>query len=368
MMIGFSHGFSYVTIIVHGSEIVIQKLRGTIISTVNFCIISSILTTGAFTMTFQIETDDSFGWSRIIGITGIIYATMGLIFVPIFSRESPVSLIRQKHYDSAVTLMCQVRQEMSETWQIKNEFNELKVMVEEDEQTSKNIFSDGNSRPLMLIALLKVAFVVSLNYGLNMVRMKYTTAFIDKEGFNCAVIVFMGIRMTTALVALFTIDAKGRKLHFLLSHAGAATILILFGIILMAVKNPLEFGWLLIVLQCAFEALSGIGLGSMSDVYSSEAFSTAKKAKSIGFTSIIEMSLHIIIIVLTFNHKTTSVTYDWIYLLVSGILLLAVTIVLNKELPQTANMSIRQSRNEFLKSGEIVFSGSKMPQQNITFD
>jgi hypothetical protein len=109
-------------------------------------------------------------------------------------------------------------------------------------------------------------------------------------------------------------------------------------------------------------------MGLISDVYSSEAFSTLKKAKSIAFTSIIEMALHIIIITLTFNHKAPSVTYDWIYLLVSGILLLALTIVLKKELPETGKMSIRQSRNEFLKSGEIVFSGSKMPQQNITFD
>lgn len=367
-LIGFGHGYAYLVIIIHASEVMTQKLRGMIVASFNFVIISSVMVCGVFTMSFE-KDRHAFGAMQWTGIVGLIYSVMGFIFIPIFTRESPVSLIRLKKYDQAVVLMCQLRHESSETWSIKNEYNELKAMVEEDELTSPDILQDRNIRPLLLISLLKVGSVLGFNFGLNLVRLKYATMFVSNDGTNYAVIAWMSIRMIAAMFTLFTIDAKGRKAHFIVSYGGSSVILIIMGIV-TAIHSTANLSWLMGLLHVCFEIVSGFGIGMISDVYASEAFGTIKKPKSIMFTAGVEFLLHAVLVGATYKAVSVSSqsNFDWIFMAGSGILILVITVFLHKELPETAKMSIRQTRTEFLKSGEIVFSGSKMPTQNITFD
>lgn len=222
---GFAHGYAYLTAIVHGSEIVNQKMRGMIISSLQLCIITSALLTPTFSATMVEESFEAFQW---LGILGIIYAIMGLIFAILMTKESPVMLMREKKFDQAMSIMIKVRNETTETWTIKNEFNELKAMVEEDMETSKSIFKDGNKRPLMLIILLKVAFVISFNYGVNIVRLKYTSIFVSQEGYNFSALIYLTIRVCTFVFTMFSIEYYGRKTHMVASHAGKRFNLILF--------------------------------------------------------------------------------------------------------------------------------------------
>lgn len=363
VLIGLGHGYAYLTVLIHASEIVTQKLRGMAIAAINVCVISSVLVCGSFTMAFDNE-QHGFGSMQWMGITGGIFALMGFIFIPIFTRESPVTLIKQKKFDQAVSLMVRLRCESSETWTIRNEYNELKAMVEEDEQSTVGIFDEGNIRPLMLVTLLKVGSVLSFNFGLNMIRLKYSSMFVTEDGTDYTVLSLMSIRMTACMITLFTIDNKGRKPHFLLAYGGSAVILIITGIVVAFASSdvPLLFG----ILHICYEIAGGFGMAMLSDVYASEAFNTTKKPNSIVFAAGVQFLLHALIIAVTFNAVSTQ-TYHWIFLVGSGILIMVITVYLRKELPETAKMSIRQTRNEFLKSGETVFSGSKMPQQNITF-
>lgn len=130
--------------------------------------------------------------------------------------------------------------------------------------------------------------------------------------------------------------------------------------------QPTNFSTGFDVIQIFMEMLAGFGMGIVSDVYSSEAFNTIKKARSIFFTTAIEFLLHIVIIFTTFN-VSTSTTYDGLFLVASGMLLCVITFYVYRQVPETAKMSIRQTRNEFLKQGEIVFSGSnKTSPRGIT--
>lgn len=362
-MIGFAHGYAYLAAIIHASEIVHQKLRGMIIGAFQLCIVCSAMLTSMFSTTDSAASLSSFQW---IGILGLIYTLMGIIFAIFMTRESPVQLIRQKQYDKALSIMVRVRNESSETWSIKNEYNELKAMVEEDAESSQNVFQDGNMRPLMLIALLKVAFVLSFNYGLNMIRLRYTSFFITAEGFNFSGITYLTIRLLAFCITLFSLDLNGRKRHFIISHGSTSLLLLLFGV--MVFIQPSNFAAGYETVQVLLEVAGGLGMGVLSDVYSSEAHNTMKKARSICLTSTIEYCFHIAIICATFN-VSSSTSYDGIYLVASGVILLVLTYMLHKELPETAKMSIRQTRNEFLKQGEIVFSGSqKTTPRGITFD
>lgn len=362
IMIGFAHGYSYLTIIIHASEIMHQKLRGMIIAALQVCILSSMIVTSSFATTMVEESLDAF---QYVGIIGLIYCVMGIAFTLIFTRESPVKLMREKKFDEAMKIMIQVRNETSETWSIRNEYNELKKMVEEDDETSKNIFENGNTRPLGLITLLKIAFVISFNYGLNYIRLKYTTSFITLEGYNFAPLTFLTVRILVLCFTMFSIEFNGRKIHFLISHAATAVLLIAFAVVVFVQPSNFTFGYETI--QFLLEVAGGIGIGVVSDVYSSEAFNTVKKARSLCFVTSIEFILHGVIIFTTYKVEASS-TFDGIYVLASGVVVMAITYLLNKTLPETAKMSIRQTRNEFLQRGEIVFGGSnKMEPQGITF-
>lgn len=365
ILIGFAYGYAYLTVIVHASEIMTQKLRGMMVSVLNFLIISSILVTATMTMSLS-PVKHGFGAMQWIGILGMIYSVMGIVFIVLFTQESPVLLIRQKKFDQAVALMVKVRNETVETWSIKNEYNELRTMVEEDEGSSRNILHDRNIRPVLLISLLKIGSVLCFNFSVNLVRLQYVDKLIDeKEGTNSAALVFMVIRMMTAMVTMFIIDAKGRRPLFLVSFVGSSVCMMVMGIIVAFDHNAGD-SWFMTITQFVMEIVGGFGIVAISDVYASEAFSTVKKANSIAFTTGAEFLLHAIIIAVTYNVISTT-TFNWIFLVGSGVLVMGIAVFLHKKLPETAKMSIRQSRNEFMKSGEIVFSGSKIPTQNITF-
>lgn len=363
-LIGFAHGYAYLCAIVHASEIMTQKLRGLTIAALNLCIVSSIFMCGSLTMAAD-HKKHAFGSMQWMGITGMIFCLMGFVFVFIFTRESPVTLIRQKRFDQAVDMMVRLRSESSETWSIKNEYNELKAMVEEDELTSINIFQPQNLRPLLLITLLKIGSSLAFNYSVNTIRLTYAGMFIGEDDVNFAMIALMGFRLAGCIISLFTIDAMGRRPHFLISFGGSSIIMIIMGIII-AFNSAEKVGWVVGLLQICFEFIGGIGIGMISDVYAAEAFNTIRKPNSIGFATAVEFIFHAIIIAVTVD-VAPSATFNWIFLVGSGLLIGAITVFLHKELPETAKMSIRQSRTEFAKNGEIVFSGSRMPTQSITF-
>jgi hypothetical protein len=361
-MVGFAHGYTYLTIIVHASEIMHQKLRGMIIAALQVCILSSMIVTSSFATTMVEESLEAF---QYVGILGLVYCVMGIAFTFVFTRESPVKLMRENKFDEAMKIMIQVQNETSETWSIRNEFNELKKMVEEDEETTKNIFENGNARPLGLILLLKIASVISFNYGLNYIRLKYSSIFVTQEDYNFSPLTYLTVRIIVVSFTMFSIEFNGRKIHFLISHAATAVLLIAFSILVFVQPSNFTFGYETI--QFLLEIAGGIGIGVVSDVYSSEAFNTVKKARSLCFVTAIEYVLHGVIIFTTYKVEASS-TFDGIYVMASGVVVMAITYLLYKVLPETAKMSIRQTRNEFLQRGEIVFGGSnKMEPQSITF-
>lgn len=362
LLIGFSFGYSYLVCIVHASEIMTQKLRGMIVATFNFIVLSSIL----INETFVIATDHevhALGTMQWIGIYGAIFGVLGIALLPMLTHESPVLLIRRNKDSDALSLMIKVRNENSETYEIRNEFNELKTMVEEDKQFSPKIFLDGNERALIMVALLRLGNVLSFNFGLNMIRMANVSQFDGEDNVNFGGTLLMTVRMMAALFTLFTFDTKGRRPYFLISFGGTSFALIIFGFLIYFYNNPI----IIAIVQVIIEIFGGIGIGSVADVYSSEAFGTMKKAYSIFVTIAIEFGLQALIIALTFGTELTR-TFSAVYPIVSGGVLLLITYYLKEKLPETAKMSIRQTRNEFLKSGEIVFSGgNKSSPSTITF-
>lgn len=365
LLLGLAYGYVYVTCIIHASEIMTQKIRGMIVATFNFIIVTGILLTSSQLISTDPEVHkNGFVPMQILGVTMVAFPILGLIFLPFFTRESPVHLMIQKKFNEALQLMMRVRNESTETWSVRNEFQELKTMVEEDQQMSRHIFHDGNGRPWLLMTLLKIGSVLAFNLGVNMIRLENIKIFSDQESqIVYGGLLLISMRLTVGMITLFTIDSIGRRRNFLIAHGGTAVAFIFLGIFIYWFDN----NYVIMVIQFLIEIFGGIGIGSVADVYLSEAFSTFKKPFSIFATCLVEFGMHIVIIALCLGREITEF-YSTTFLMVSGGLLLYITYYLSRKLPETSKMSIRQSRNEFLKSGDIVFSGgNQMPQNQINF-
>lgn len=355
LIIGIAFGITYPVVIMHAGEVLVKEIRGMILSTLNYCMFSSIL---LVSILHSIGTYDyneySFRPNLYIGIMGVLYSAMSMLFLPLFFKESPIFLIKQGKESEALITMIKLRSETVETWEIRNDFQENKRMIEEDSKLTSFIFSNGNTRPLLLILLSKLLFVLSFNYIINTMRLIYSR---DGEYFNYTPSIFLLVRVLAAFLPMFLVDKKGRKIFQTMSGTICSVCLIIFGIVL-AIE---EFSfWIPFFLFVIYEIGMSLGIGAISDVLLSEGFPISKKSNSICFISFVENLLQIIIILITYALRESDMhTVYIIHSFLFGIVILTITLVLQKLLPETKQMSLRQARDEFRRYGEFLYTGNQ---------
>lgn len=213
---------------------------------------------------------------------------------------------------------------------------------------TNSILIDSNLRPLMLTLLLKIAFVLSFNSTLNVIRLNV--------GFASDFVLVWSIlpRLLIGFIVMYTIE-HGRRIHLMTS-----SLLTAFTIIILSILKlfQLQYNLIDLILFIVFEISISIGIGAVVNVYDAEAFRTIKKVKSIAFTSIIEQILQIIFILLNiyiFNDTTKVISMKYseeIFLLSSAVLLIVISIYMfyHQRLPETKSVSIRRTRNMFLST------------------
>ncbi|KFB52408.1 AGAP010943-PA-like protein [Anopheles sinensis] len=354
-LMGLAHGMAYLVVLIHGGEIVIKELRGMIMGAVSYCVVTGVLLGGVL-ISVRYDVIDQY---RFIGIIGLVYMLLAVFLNQMLCYESPVFLVQRNLDGEAIRSMMKLRNESTETWQIRNELTEIKTMLSEDETTSRSIWSDGNFRPLVLLALTKVASVLSFNFAVNMVKVNVVDHMVEIEDseVSLSVTILMSIRLVVGMVAMFTIDVLGRRALQLVSIVSTAFILIAIGIAYLAADSiPHDVG---MAIFFACEVGASLGLTLVPDVLCSEAFNTKKKVCSIATVQILEHVLHILIFAITFKWNFTVDDRYGATLLAAGVPLLPIAYVLYQKLPETSKMSIRQARIEFYKRDGIVFGGSK---------
>lgn len=292
----------------------------------------------------------------ILGLLIICYCLFAIILLPIFYIESPVNLIKNGNTNDAVLSMMKLRNESSETWDIKNDLEEIKLMIDEDTKlTSKSIISDGNLRPLLLVTLSSLIYFLSFNYPLNYIRLYFLQdyRFNGKSG-----IYFLIIRLTIGLIFIILFDKIQRKTIQLITAIGCGSILIIFGII-YSINDNITL-WIRLTFFLIYEIIASIGIGSIPDVLTSEAYPIQKKIQSITFTTIFINFLNILTFLLTFNINL-NLNFILSILFSFGIVIILIGLFLYKNLPETRLMSLRQSRAEFRKVGDTLYSGNNKP-------
>lgn len=337
---GFSYGVTYPTVLIHACEVSIPKLRGMIVSSIHFCFIIGVFTTSSSLLPVYQARSYEIDPTRTIGINGLICIVSGLLIAIFFNRESPVFLIRKYRDQDAVKIMIRLRSESSETAEIRRDFNEFKLMVMEDGNSSLDIFDRKNRWPLIVVTLLKVIFVASFNMPLNLIFLNATEAKLYNGMNDPSGMCLIGTRWIVMMVMMFLIDFK--RIKFYIFSAGAcANVLFALIYFLRSSEGSLDDFLGITILAFLFQFFSGVAVGMMSDVYSTEAFNTKKKPLSIAFTSTIEFLLQIFLITSYFYLKITPT------FIVGALALVMVTGLFAYTIPDTSRLSLRNARIKF---------------------
>lgn len=299
------------------------------------------------------STADNFNFNMLIGTLCLIYAVLGLAFIPCLTFESVVYLIQRQQYREAIHNMIKLRNETAETWEIKNDFDEMKLMVAEDLRTKPSIFQDGNTRPFILILLTKFVVVLGFNYALNMIRV---AALQEVTSEMWASGTLLGIRVIVVTVSIFFVDVLGRRKLFFVSTMGAGCALLIYGLIYLTTDNAIGQSIPIFL----FEVFSGIGILHIPDVLLSEAFPITKKIISMTICACTEYAVHVVIIGVTYQMTVRQYLVPLVFTF--GALICVLAAFLYQNLPETRVMSLRQARSEFRKKyDEVTFSREQLP-------
>lgn len=154
---GILYGITLVTLILHIVDNSSQFMRRHFMWTISVINLLPTVLLAEFISTVT-------GFSDInasIGVLMFALSIFTLIFIPC-TYESIVFLLQNRMDLRALEIMLKLRNESRHY--IRRDFNEFKMMLTEDcSDNNRNIFSNGNSRPLCLILLLRLLSVLLTN-------------------------------------------------------------------------------------------------------------------------------------------------------------------------------------------------------------
>lgn len=338
---GVGHGLAYVIAVQQIGEICVDTMRGRFGTSLHLFLLKGGIMSGSLVIKF-FTIKDRMDPNRFLGIISLCLSALSIMTTLIFYEESILTLIEHGQDSDALKILMLVHGETEETPEVIKHFNEFKMMIADDKNSKSGIFKDGNLRPLIIVIMLRVAFVLTFNYALKHIH-SYVNVTKNSEIDYTFILNF--VHAFTTFVVVFTIDS-GRRKHVLIATIGTSATMLIFGSLKASMyANSL---WFIFIIFVLFEFFSAIGLGLTAHIYSSEAFATAKKTQSIAFTSIIEFLMQILFIVWTDNQIYFH-SFDATILLTSGFFLTLLTFYLFFNLPETKNVSIRKTRSKFLE-------------------
>lgn len=344
LLIGVGHGIVQITALVHGSEVAERGRRGYVIAEIHVNQMMSIFT--AKYLLTDLPSLLTLSPISVIALLTLVMTVIGCVLIYVLVNESPVYAIQCGDHKQAMDLLLRLRRADDLTPEIQEEYYELKKMVDEDgiRSPSKSIFLDGNIKPLFVVFLSSLIFILSYNYPINTIRFVRLVAIYDLQ---LSSIIFTVIRILFMVLYLSTFDLFQRKTILAVSGGAMGVSLFILAIVCAAVDDiPLWFG---IVFYIFFEALGTNGIYAVSAAISCEVFTTTKKPMSLAFIAVVESIIHIIMTSWTFDAKVTTAFSSGFLFTCSVIVMLIVTCLI-KILPRTANKSLRDARAMFWKN------------------
>lgn len=327
---------------IHLSENAAKEVRGMIVSFINLMLFVGITISATLIITVSYDRGDSFNSDRIIGIIGLVLSIGSVVCTIFLDRESVAYLLVRNKDNEALDCMKNLRAETNETCRLADDIQELHKMVQEDGKDGKNIFTEGNAKPLLSMSVLFFLGVLTNNYLVNIILFNFLGVPLGWPNFIYAPLILASIRAGIGILSIFFCDIVGRKIHLTVTGV-CLFVFIIIAIIVFFVSPHI---WLFGSFAILFQIFVAIGIDPIQHIYLSEAFSTSKKSFSIAFVMGVENTLQILFIGMYFIDAISSSN---IYVLVAFCIffICVLVVILLLVLPETKNTSLKEARDEF---------------------
>lgn len=357
LLISLSHGIVFLAIITQAGENASRNMRGTVLSTVNCIMYISIFISAHVTAIVNVNAD--FSAERILAVISLILISASIICTITVTLETVPFLLRKHQAPIAMEHLKLLRDVTIETPQIAQEFEEFSLMINQDKQDNENLFANSNGKPLMLVIAVRLMAVLTNNFLLNYVLIRFCELILY-DNYRYAPLLVVAPRLAMSILQIFYADVLGRKIQIIVSATLAGLTLIGLGIVFNTVNITIFVNYYVPSIFCInFQVFCSMGIQQMSDVYLSEAFSTAKKPWSLSFVLGLEHLFHIFMIGMAFTTIAPAGLYAMLY--ISGIFIFGMGIVLMFTLPETKGTSLKQARDLFRSEKIFHFIGISSP-------
>lgn len=325
-----------------------------VISLINVMIFVGVTISATVLYTVSYDRGDNFNSDRVIGIIGLILSVASIPWTFFFDKESVAYLLARNKNNEAMDCMKHLRAETNETWRLTDDMQELQTMVQEDERDGRNIFTEGNAKPLASITVLFILGMLTNNYLVNIILFNFLSLAIGWPNFMLSPVILASVRAGISILSVFFSDIVGRKIH--LTITGASLFIVIIIVIIIFFTSP--HIWVVGSFAIVFQVFASIGVDPIQHIFLSEAFSTSKKPFSILFIMAVENLLQILFIGMYFINAISSAdTYILVAFCIFFICILVVILLL--VLPETKGMSLKEARDEFREENykKHIFSG-----------
>lgn len=341
---GFLHGLVYITTIIHAAENASKNFRHFLLLIFGYNFGVSIVMGGLLRLPPYSGTNHEL----IVAIPSIIFAIIAILCTRFLVKESPLFLLQQQRVvyeedlSEAYDTFTSLQKRLLTPDEIQKKFDEIKLQFADEMSNSQNIFTDGNFKPLILCLCLRLVAVLSLNLTLvlqvaNSSTFRDIERHIDHLAFT-VILWFIG-----GMIMIVVFHRANRKHWFYLASMCFGMIGIFIGILQIFNVKTFIFKNVFpgLALSLYFFLIS-LPLEMISTLYLSEAFILPKKPLSIALITILEHSMHIILI---YFQLRGFLDPFWI---VTSLGLIGLSIKVYWSLPRTTNgLTLHQSSNAF---------------------
>lgn len=320
LLAGIGHGMVFVTAILHAAENGHNRMRSQTIAAFPLLMLIGKLPTGA-----------------LVGISGL-----ALILSLFVTFESVFELAEKGDDQGALHLMGRLRKEPNtDDPQIQYDYQEMKLMLEEDKHENFSPIQEGNEKAFGLILLANVLLVLSMSYGLNVLKVFY----VFPSGIP-SVVLFYGVRIVFVAVFSLAVDRVGRKgLLVASSFAGGACLLGLTICVALEVSDSPIQG----ILTLVFDGTVGLGVGFIPVILLGEAFPAKKRLTSVAVICTLSNVLHIVLTGVMYEFAIGD--YELLVPTISGVIFILAGVIFVIFLPSIQpNSTLRAVRAAFKKS------------------
>lgn len=341
---GLGHGIVYNVVVIHAGENARKETRGIVTSTINSVIWSSVFVGSCVIGIIQMNTTVTINFDRIFGILSLAFSIIAIICTKYWTEESVVHLLSNGKLGEALELHTKLRN--GHTGIETDDFEEIRLMVSLDKEENKNIFSDNNGRPLLLMVALKILSVLCNNFILYWILIWHSLGLVGTKYILMSPVILSGCRLLGSVVQTLLADSFKRRFFLLM--------VTLCGIGFWSLQFLLIFGGLephsrLIIaitftLTTTLQFFIGCGIDPMHHNLLSEVFATSKKNWSVVFVTTWENAVELLLLGLCFTEIHIVLGVYLSYMFIPGVYISVLVIILYFTLPETRGLSLSETK------------------------